>query len=159
MGTHIRAVAQRKVNGTWRHLLDCPVSPVRLEWYTYPHYAFMAYGGCIMADGSIEWDEEEDNYAIARARGCPDDFNINQWESVEFFDPTSSDGDVDVKLPWDGYDISWLTLDELVNHDYDRVVTRFGVTKPLREFLGEQFIAFWKDMQAKGAQRIVFSWA
>ena len=156
MGMCIRAVAQRKVDGVWRHLLDCPVSPVRVDWYTHRQYYFMSYDGVQMSDASIQWDEEDDDYAISRHRGCPEDFDINQWECVKFFDPLDPDGDLKVDLPWPGYNVSWLTLDELVNHDYDRIVTRHGETKPLREFLTEQFIQFWKDIQAKGAERIVF---
>ena len=159
MGRRIHAVAQRKVNGVWRHMLNCPVSPVRLDWYTYPHYDFMSYSGIVMGDGSVEWDEDDDNYAISRERGCPEDFDINQSDAVEFFDPQDPDGELDVSLPWPGYSASWLTLEELVEHDYDRIVTRMGETKPLRAFLGEQFIQFWKDMKAKGAERIVFSWS
>ncbi len=159
MGMHINAIAQRRVNGKWRHLLNCPVSPIRLDWYSYPQYAFMSYGGVTWGDGSIEWDQDDDNYAISRERGCPEDFDGSQWEVVKFFDPLDKHGELDVDLPDENAGISWLTLEELVNHDYDRVVTRHGETKPLREFLTEGFIQFWRDMQAKGAERIVFSWS
>ena len=151
MGSHIYAVAQRKVNGTWRHLLDCPVAPVRLNWYTYVHYAFLEW--------SQEWPSEEDkSFAICQARGYPSDYDPLKSDTVSFFDPMANGGIVDVNLPDESlYGQSWLTLDELVNHDYDRVVTRFGETKTLREFLGNQFIDFWKEMQQRGAERIIFA--
>ncbi len=138
--------------------MDCPVSPVRLDWYSYPQYAFLSYGGAQWGD-TLEWEEDEDNYAISRERGCPEDFDGNQWESVSFFDPLEKHGELDVDLPEGDCAISWLSIDELVDHDYDRIVTRHGETKPLREFLTEEFIQFWKDMKAKGAERIVFSWS
>jgi len=118
----------------------------------------MMYEGCHMADGSVLYEEPEDSFSIARDRGCPEDFDIHQWETVEFWDPVTNNNP-EVDLPWDGYPCSWLTLDELVNHDYDRTVTRFGETKPLREFLDEEFIQFWKDAKAAGAERVVFSWS
>lgn len=157
MGAHIRAICQRRVNGHWRHMLDVPCSPVRVEWFNKDHYRFMLYEGCVMADGSIEWDEEDDAFAISRARGYPEDFDYMQWQSVEFFDPVTREEVQDVDLPWDEGGASWLTIDELVNHDYDRIITYWGKTGSIRDFLGEQFIQFWKDAKAAGAERIVFS--
>jgi hypothetical protein len=157
MGQHIKAVCQRQINGKWRNLLDIPCSPVRLEWYTYVHYVFLAYEGCVMADGSVEFYEPEDSFSISRARGYPEGYDPEQAYVVKFWDPVTKDNP-DVSLPWPTYATggSWLTIDELVNHDYDRIVTRFGETKPLREFLGEEFIQFWRDAKAKGAERLIF---
>lgn len=157
MGAHIRAVCQRRVNGTWRHMLDIPCSPVRVEWLNKVHYRFMLYDGCEMVDGSIEWNEEDDAFAIARNRGYPEDFDSTQWESVEFFDPVLGDNVRDVDLPWDEGCASWLSIDELVNHDYERIITYWGVAGSIRSFLGDAFIQFWKDAQAAGAERVVFS--
>lgn len=150
MGTHIYAVAQKQVNGKWRHLLDCPVSPIRLPWYTKVHYAFLEW--------SQTWPSDDDKtFAICRARGYPVDYDPLKSDTVNFFDPVINATVEDVTLPDESlYGKSWLTIDELVNHDYDRVVTRFGETKPLREFLGNQFIDFWKEMQQRGAERIIF---
>lgn len=150
MGTHIYAVAQRKIDGKWRHLLDCPVSPIRVEWYSYTHYAFLT---C-----SYTWPSDEDLvFSISNARGYPEDYDPLKSDTVEFFDPGPNGPDLDVNLPNGSlYGKSWLTIEELVNHDYDRIVTRNSETKPLREFLGEQFINFWKEMQSRGAERIIF---
>lgn len=155
MGVHILAVCQRQIDGKWRNLLDIPCSPVRVPWFTYVHYAFLMYSGCVMADGSVEYDEPEDSFAIARDRGYPEGYDPEQAYVVKFWDPVTND-DPDVDLPWPSNYASWLTLDELVNHDYDRIVTRWQETKPLREFLGEEFIQFWRDAKAQGAERVIF---
>lgn len=155
MGIHIHAMCQRQINGKWRNMLDIPCSPVRLKWYGYPQYAFLMYSGCVMGDGSVEYDEPEDSFAIARDRGYPEGYDPEQAYVVKFWDPVTDDAPL-VKLPWPSNYASWLTLDELVNHDYDRIVTRFGETKPLREFLGEEFIQFWRDAKAAGAERMIF---
>lgn len=150
MSVHINAVAQRRVNGHWLNLLDCPVSPIRLDWYTKVHYAFLANGD--------KWPDQTDiDFTISLARGYPDDYNPYNGGVVHFYDPVIQDDVKCVDLPDElALDKSWLTLDELINHDYDRVVTRFGESKPLREFLGNQFIDFWKEIKAMGAERIVF---
>lgn len=150
MGTHIYAIAQRKVDGKWRHLLDCPVSPVRMDWYTYVHYNFLC---C-----HYQWPDPDDlKFAISKARGFPEDYDPLKSDTVEFFDPNEKYSVAQVDLPDESlYGQSWLSIDELINHDYDRTVTRFGETKPLREFLGDKFINFWKEMEALGAQRIIF---
>lgn len=150
MGTHIYAIAQRNINGKWRHLLDCPVSPIRLDWYTKVHYAFLSNGS--------KWPSEDElAFTISRARGYPADYDPLKSDTVKFYDPVINDRVEDIDIPDESlYDKSWLSIDELVNHDYDRIVTRHGETKPLREFLGSQFIDFWKEMKSRGAERIVF---
>lgn len=155
MGTHISCIAQRRVNGKWRHMLDVPCSPIRLDWFTYVHYSFMTY--C----GHVGTDSEEADFALSLNRGFPEDYDGEQGYAVDFCDPNDRWFEVEsVSLPTIcEFDKSWLTLDELVEHDYDRIVTRIGETKPLREFLGEKFIQFWRDVKAQGAERIVFAFS
>lgn len=155
MGAHILAICQRRIDGKWRHMLNIPCSPVRVEWLNYVHYDFLIYTGHHLSGGGVEFVRPESDYCIAHARGYPEDFDAEQAYVTKFWDPVTNDNP-EVDIPWPDQQGSWVTIDELVNHDYDRTVTRHGETKPLREFLGEEFIQFWRDAKAKGAERMVF---
>ena len=152
MGAHIRAICQRRVNGKWRHMLNIPCSPIRVDWLDYVHYDFLIYGGTQYK--YLEFERDESIFCIALARGYPEDFNADQAYEVKFWDPVAND-EPEVDIPYPENEGTWVTIDELVNHDYDRIVTRHGKTKPLREFLGEEFIQFWRDAKAAGAERLV----
>lgn len=62
-----------------------------------------------------------------------------------------------------GHAASWLTLDELLNFDYDRPLSFREDLRPpectantYRELLDDRFLSELRELQAIGAQRIVF---
>lgn len=155
MGMHICMIFQKKIDGKWRHLTHIPFEHARVPWFTYKHFNFMAYGGSKWSNGSVLFEPEMTDYAICHNRGLPKDFDATQEHIIEYVDPLDPDWWISIPGEDTGGN-SWLFIDELVSHDYDRTITYIGDKENLREHLTQEFIDYWKMVQSLGAERVVF---
>lgn len=149
MGCDIHAFAEKKNdNGSYEML---PFSPFDMRWY-----------------GAFGFLADVRNYSavspISKPRGIPSD------ASNEVIEECKSWG-------IDGHSHSWLSVNELLEFNYDEIVEDRRVTRQIspgcisgactckigegekttwREFLGEQFISDIEILKSIGADRVVF---
>lgn len=153
MGCDIHICAERKdQNGKWTRV-SLPEYEIVLEERVYAWFAFLAD---VRNYGAVT--------PISEPRGIPEDASESTKEAHAQWDV-------------DAHSASWLTLNELIDFDYeqgteDRRVTRTlpsgllhggctcepgqGKSMALGEYLGEAFFKGLQQLQTAGAERIVF---
>lgn len=109
---------------------------------------------------------------ICEPRGWPEDFRYSSAGRTD--DRYWCRDDYDYDFMFDEYHThTWLSIDELLNYDYDQLVEDRrvtinnnggctcepgdGKTETLREFLGEGFFRDLKTLKECGVERIVFA--
>jgi hypothetical protein len=149
MGCDIHCYAERKVSEGWERVGE-------LLAFEVQNYAVFAFLADVRNDTGIP--------PLAQPRGLPDDISdgviIEAWHSRDGV-----------------HSYSWLDMQELLEFDYERVVTgeerlalrepSFGVfryvnapndpgTTTIRELLGKDFFDELETLKGHGAERIVF---
>lgn len=156
MGCDIHLIAQRRLSqernvAVWAEAANA-FEDVEDDFFDCRSYALFGFLAGVRNYSAIE--------PISPPRGIPEDFHdethrFREQEGYTFY-----------------HDRSWLTLQELLDHDYAQVIEDRRVTiggdggctsepgggkaMPLRDFLGDWYFAELERMKEAGVDRIVF---
>lgn len=163
MGCDIHSHVEVKRNDKWEYVVAQFTDPfeegaTQPEPFAYRHYGVFSFLGCT-----------DRNYGritpLATPRGLPDDLSVSVRARYE-----------DDNEQWYLHSTSWLTVQELLSIDYNQIIEDRRCTKqlgpkyftgaatcevgegtkmPLREYLGQSFMADLEILKALGPPELV----
>lgn len=150
---------QKKVDDKWIKV-DPQLPPVTVPGYSgkvdilsFNHYPYWAW----LSNVYNKWNI----IPISKPRGLPEDYpDFRTVPSLhELYEYEWDEFDVAEYMTGDSFYHSWLSLDEIVNFNYDAfsgVYTDDGQPESYRDWMGQDFIQEFRRFKDLGAERIVF---